>query len=386
MEDTQLRFIITGGGTGGHIFPAIAIADALRRRYPSCDILFIGAEGKLEMEWVPKAGYEIKSIPLSGLDRKHLLRNFKVFFQFFRGINLAKKYLQDFRPHCVIGVGGYVSAPTVLTAQAMGIPTLIQEQNSFAGVANKRLARKADVICVAYEGMDRFFPKEHIILTGNPIRETIEKKPLPSRKAALKSFCFTTEERPTILVVGGSLGALTINESIASELPLLIQHGVRILWQTGKSFYPKATKLLQEIDSKSNTTSEGGNTLIKAVPFIDDMASAYAIADLLIARAGASTISEIQYLGLPSILVPSPNVAEDHQTHNALALVNKGAAKLVRDNEARMKLVHEAVALVSNHEELVRIKKNALEMRLPNAANRIVDEINLLICHEKRRN
>ena len=310
MTNRNYRFIVTGGGTGGHIFPAVAIADALRRRYSSCEILFVGAEGRMEMERVPRAGYPIKAIPVAGLDRRHLLRNFGVLAKLLKAIRLAKQYTLDFQPDLVIGVGGYVSAPTVLSAQKLGIPTLLQEQNGFAGVANKRLAKRARAICVAYEGMERFFPADKIHLTGNPIREVIEKKPLPSREVAMEKLGFIHRESPTLVMVGGSLGALTLNESIESGLEAISASGINLLWQTGKTFFPRAKQTVEKL-------SHEAQSYILPVPFIDDMPLAYAASDLMISRAGASTISVIQCLGKAAILVPSPNVAEDHQTHNA---------------------------------------------------------------------
>lgn len=375
MESRELKFIITGGGTGGHIFPAIAIADALKRRFPSSKILFIGAEGRMEMERVPKAGYPIKALPVLGLDRKHLLRNFKVIFKFFKAIKLAKRYTFDFAPHFVIGVGGYASAPTVLTAQNLGIPTLIQEQNSYAGVANKKLAARAKAICVAYEGMERFFPKERIVLTGNPIRHEIEQIPLPPRAMSLQKFQFCNTSAPTIVAVGGSLGAKTINESLESKIKQIAQSQINLLWQTGKSFYARALDALKILSNEEQK-------YITIVPFIDDMAAAYSVADLLISRAGASTISEIQSLGKASILVPSPNVAEDHQTHNARALADRGAAVMVTDSEARERLVSEAIELVQNLDKCKAMAEQVYAMRLPNSADYIVNIIEGLLKNE----
>lgn len=372
MTNRNYRFIVTGGGTGGHIFPAVAIADALRRRYSSCEILFVGAEGRMEMERVPRAGYPIKAIPVAGLDRRHLLRNFGVLAKLLKAIRLAKQYTLDFQPDLVIGVGGYVSAPTVLSAQKLGIPTLLQEQNGFAGVANKRLAKRARAICVAYEGMERFFPADKIHLTGNPIREVIEKKPLPSREVAMEKLGFIHRESPTLVMVGGSLGALTLNESIESGLEAISASGINLLWQTGKTFFPRAKQTVEKL-------SHEAQSYILPVPFIDDMPLAYAASDLMISRAGASTISEIQCLGKAAILVPSPNVAEDHQTHNALALVKKEAASMVSDTDARAHLVEEALRLIQDHTKLKRFAQNALTMRLPDAADRIVEIIDHIL-------
>lgn len=366
--------MITGGGTGGHIFPAVAVADALRRRYATCEILFVGAEGRMEMERVPKAGYDIKALPVVGLDRRHLLRNFRVVQKFFKAIKLAKRYTVDFQPDLVVGVGGYVSAPTVLTAQNLGIPTLIQEQNSFAGVANKKLAPRAKAICVAYEGMEKFFPSEKITLTGNPIREVIEKKPLPDKVEAMKRLGLCHVESLTIVVVGGSLGAKTLNESMAGGLQAIAEKGINLLWQTGKSFYPEAKSLVDSLPLELRD-------FVVPLPFIEEMPAAYAVSDLMISRAGASTISEIQCLGKAAILVPSPNVAEDHQTHNAQALVSKEAATMVTDADARTKLVTEALRIVQDSDLLQQFSENVQAMKLPDAADHIVEIIDRIL-HE----
>lgn len=365
---TQKKFIISGGGTGGHIFPAIAIADALKSRYPDSQILFIGAKGRMEMEKVPQAGYAIKALPIMGLDRKRLWRNFLLIFKLIRSIRLAKKYIKEFQPTAVIGVGGYASLPTLLTAQEMGIPTFIQEQNSFAGKANKTLASRAKAICVAYEGMDRFFPAEKLFLTGNPIRKEIEREALPSKVEASERLAIETQDRPVIVVVGGSLGALTINESVQAHLEEIANAGIALLWQTGKKYIDTAEKRIAMLPIEQQC-------YIKATPFIQKMADAYAIADLMISRAGASTVSELQLLGQPSILVPSPNVAEDHQTHNAMALSSRHAAILVSDLDAPKELVKTAITLVEDRDQLARISQNAKAMALPSAADKIVDII-----------
>lgn len=369
MEGTKRSFIIAGGGTGGHIFPAIAIADALRRAYPSCSILFIGAEGRMEMERVPRAGYPIKGIAISGFDRKRLLRNLKVLYQLFRGVREAKRNVREAAPDCVIGVGGYVSAPALLAAQQLHVPTVIQEQNSFAGIANRRLARRVDAICVAYEGMERFFPKKKLVLTGNPIREALEKKPLPSKKEALEQLALPLNEHsPMLLVVGGSLGARTINQTIEQALPQLAQEGIGLLWQTGKHYINRAEEALA-------TLPEEAQKRMRAVAFIDNMPAAYRACDLMVARAGASTISEIQCLGVASILVPSPNVAEDHQTHNAMALVRKEAALLVSDANAPKELARLVIETIQDKEKLTHLGENVHAMHLGNAADQIVQVI-----------
>lgn len=369
MEGTKRSFIIAGGGTGGHIFPAIAIADALRRAYPSCSILFIGAEGRMEMERVPRAGYPIKGIAISGFDRKRLLRNLKVLYQLFRGVREAKRNVREAAPDCVIGVGGYVSAPALLAAQQLHVPTVIQEQNSFAGIANRRLARRVDAICVAYEGMERFFPKKKLVLTGNPIREALEKKPLPSKKEALEQLALPLNEHsPMLLVVGGSLGARTINQTIEQALPQLAQEGIGLLWQTGKHYINRAEEALA-------TLPEEAQKRMRAVAFIDNMPAAYTACDLMVARAGASTISEIQCLGVASILVPSPNVAEDHQTHNAMALVRKEAALLVSDANAPKELARLVIETIQDKEKLTHLGENVHAMHLGNAADQIVQVI-----------
>lgn len=374
MSKQSYRIMISGGGTGGHVFPAIAIADALRRRYPNCEILFIGANGRMEMERVPQAGYEIKGLPVSGLNRKKLLSNIKVLFRLFRSIKLAKRYVLDFKPDLAVGVGGYASLPALLTAQNLGIPTVLQEQNSYAGMANKRLAPHAAAICVAYREMERFFPSEKIYLTGNPIRPEIELNPLPCREEAARRLGFKELEKPIIISVGGSLGALTLNESLAIGLEDIAKAGVGLLWQTGKGFLKTAQTRLETLPEALR-----GNIVI--VPFIDNMADAYAVSDLLISRAGASTVSEIQLLGLPSILVPSPNVAEDHQTRNAEALVSNNAAEMVTDAQARELLVVRALELVKEKSELAMLGENVRKMALPHSADKIVDIISRLLSH-----
>ncbi|MBB6275198.1 undecaprenyldiphospho-muramoylpentapeptide beta-N-acetylglucosaminyltransferase [Porphyromonas circumdentaria] len=376
MEQEIERVIISGGGTGGHIFPAIAIADALKQKYPQIEILFIGAEGRMEMERVPQAGYRIEGLKVQGLNRKQLWRNISVLFNLYRARARARQIIRKFRPDAVIGVGGYASAPTLLSAQKLGIPTLIQEQNSFAGKTNKLLARKAKAICVAYPNMERFFPYTLPVITGNPIRPILEEAPLPARSEALRHFGFDDDKSPLVLVVGGSLGARTINESIRNGLELFLKKGVRLIWQTGKGYADEAQKAVQKLGKEA----EGK---IIFLPFIERMDMAYAASDLMISRAGASTISEISLLGKPSILVPSPNVAEDHQTHNAKALSSRGAALLIPDNEASEELVKQTLNWVTQPEKLQSMSKAVLRLASPQSAKKIVSILEQIIFSPK---
>ncbi|MBR4970137.1 MAG: undecaprenyldiphospho-muramoylpentapeptide beta-N-acetylglucosaminyltransferase [Paludibacteraceae bacterium] len=359
----KMKFIISGGGTGGHIFPAISIANALKKRLPDAEFLFVGAEGRMEMEKVPAAGYSIKGLPVAGFDRSNLLNNFKVIAKLFKSLKLAKQIVKEFQPNVVIGVGGYASGPTLFAANRLGIPTILQEQNSYAGVTNKLLAKKAKKICVAYNGMERFFPKESIVLTGNPVRQDFLEVS-PKAVEAYEYFGFNPE-LPTLLVVGGSLGARTINQSMIGDLDKLRNANVQVLWQTGKYYYEDVKKRVEENPCER----------ILVTDFVKKMDYAYAIADLVVSRAGASSISELCLLGKPSILVPSPNVAEDHQTHNAEALSTQNAAVLIKDVEAREKMVDEALALLGKRKRLEILGKNALNMSQLNSADRIADEI-----------
>ena len=360
------RILISGGGTGGHIFPALSIAEELRRRLDA-EILFVGAENRMEMTRVPEAGYRIIGLPVAGFDRKRLWRNIKVISKLISSLGKAKKIIKDFKPEIVIGVGGYASGPVLKAAQRAGIPTLIQEQNSFAGVTNKLLAKKASSICVAYDGMERFFPADRIVKTGNPIRQKLLSGDL-GRKEALESFGLSADKK-TLLVVGGSLGALTINESLEKGLKDLVSSGIQVIWQTGKNF-----------GNRGPSASKGLKGVV-VTPFISDMAAAYKGADLVISRAGAASISELQVLGKPAILVPSPNVAEDHQTHNAMALVKKDAAVLIKDSEAREKLVREALRLLSDQDRLKTMSEHISEMAITDSAQRIGDEIERLLSY-----
>ena len=358
----NMRVLISGGGTGGHIFPALAIANEIKLRFPQSEILFVGAESRMEMEKVPAAGYKIVGLPVYGFERRNLLRNFKVLWNLGKSILMARKIVKDFRPDIAIGVGGYASGPTLWAASHMGVPTLIQEQNGYAGVTNKLLAKSADVICVAYEQMQRFFPADKIVMTGNPVRQEL-LNPHLSRNEAIEFFGLDCDKK-TILVVGGSLGARTINESIAQHIDDFKASGVQLIWQTGKLYDAQAQELLK------NNPSPG----VRQMPFIARMDMAYKAADLVISRAGASSISELSLLEKPVILVPSPNVAEDHQTKNAMALQVRNAAVLITDKEARERLVPEALSLVNDDAALSTMSNNIATMAQRNSAQRIVEE------------
>lgn len=361
----QLRIIISGGGTGGHIFPAVSIANAVRELRPDARILFVGAEGRMEMQRVPAAGYDIKGLPVAGFDRKHLWRNAAVIVKLLRSRQLASRIVREFRPQVAVGVGGYASGPTLNVAQRLGIPTLIQEQNSYAGVTNKLLAKKADCICVAYEGMERFFPADRIRFTGNPVRQNLLHSSL-TREAAIAALGLEPERR-TVLIIGGSLGARTLNESVIGNLSLIRQQRhVQFVWQTGKYYSAAITAELERLHCPDN---------LKVCDFIADMAAAYAAADLVISRAGAGSISEFCLLGKPVILVPSPNVAEDHQTKNAMALVQKDAAIYVADAEARRTLVPLAINTVADTARLATLSANIKALARPNAAADIAREV-----------
>ena len=364
MND-ELRVIISGGGTGGHIFPAVSIANEIKAKRPDAKILFVGAEGRMEMQRVPAAGYPIKGLPIAGFNRNNLLKNIPVLFKILESRRMARRILRDFRPQVAVGVGGYASGPTLNVAESMGIPTLLQEQNSYAGVTNKLLAKKARKICVAYDGMSRFFPADKILFTGNPVRQNLLEGTV-QKDDAVRSFGLVPGKR-TILVIGGSLGARTLNESILGNLPLVKQqNNVQFVWQTGK-YYSSAIK--EELDRR------GCPDNLKVMDFIADMKQAYAAADLVISRAGAGSISEFCLLGKPVILVPSPNVAEDHQTKNALALVQKNAALYVPAAEARRSLLPLAFNTVADHEKLETLSRNIIQLARPNAASDIADEV-----------
>ena len=359
----ELRVIISGGGTGGHIFPAVSIANAIKAQRPDAKILFVGAIGRMEMQRVPAAGYEIKGLPICGFDRKNLLKNIKVLYMIWKSQRMAKQIIREFKPQVAVGVGGYASGPTLNKAAAMGIPCLIQEQNSYAGVTNKLLAKKAEKICVAYEGMERFFPAEKIILTGNPVRQALLDATI-SREEAIKAQALDPAKK-TILLVGGSLGARTINESVLQHLDLVRSSNVQFIWQTGKYYSAEIAKRLQGMEIPN----------LKVTDFITDMGAAYRAADLVISRAGASSISEFCLIGKPVILVPSPNVAEDHQTKNALALSTKDAAIYVKDSEAPSTLLELAVKTVNDEARLKSLSENILKLALPDSAKIIADEV-----------
>ena len=361
--EKELRVIISGGGTGGHIFPAVSIANAIKALRPDAKILFVGALGRMEMQRVPAAGYEIKGLPICGFDRKNLLKNVKVLYKIWKSQRMAKKIIKDFRPQVAVGVGGYASGPTLNKAAAMGIPCLIQEQNSYAGVTNKLLAKKAEKICVAYEGMERFFPAEKIILTGNPVRQALLDTTI-TREDAIRSFGLDPEKK-TILLVGGSLGARTINESMLRHLDLIKESGLQFIWQTGKYYSAEIATRLEGQDIPN----------LKVTDFITDMGAAYRAADLVISRAGASSISEFCLIGKPVILVPSPNVAEDHQTKNALALSTRDAAIYIKDAEAPDVLIQTAIDTVNDDAKLKSLSDNVLKLALPDSANIIAKEV-----------
>ena len=351
-----MKYLISGGGTGGHIFPAVSIANALRELDPKAEILFVGALGRMEMDRVPQAGYKIIGLPVRGFDRKRPWKNIFVMVDLLRSMRMAKKIIKDFRPDVGIGVGGYASGAAMKVAAKMGVPILLQEQNGFAGVTNKLLKDDAAKICVAYENMERFFPKEKIILTGNPVRQNL-----------LEGIRKETAGKKNLLIIGGSLGARTINEAVAAGLDKLQAADINVVWQTGKVYYKGI------IENRDIDVSKYQNVEIKE--FLSDMPDRYATADLVISRAGASSISELCLLGKPCILVPSPNVAEDHQTHNAMALVNKDAAVLVRDADAANKLVDTALALIKDDKKLNELRKNILTLAQPDSARRIAEEV-----------
>ena len=360
----SLRVIISGGGTGGHIFPAVSIANAIRLQHPDAKILFVGAEGRMEMQRVPAAGYEIIGLPVAGFDRKHQLRNISVLIKLMRSQLKARRIVKAFQPDVAVGVGGYASGPTLKVAGMMGIPTLIQEQNSYAGVTNKLLAKQASKICVAYEGMERFFDKEKIILTGNPVRQGLHQHNM-SREDAVRSFQLDPAKK-TVLIIGGSLGARTFNNCVMLGLDNIRQSGVQFIWQTGKIYISEA---------RAAVSRAGELPMLHTTDFIADMAAAYRAADLVISRAGAGSISELCLLGKPVILVPSPNVAEDHQTKNALALVNKEAALYVKDAEAGVKLLDTAIATVQQPDTLNKLSTNIAKLAFKDSANVIAGEV-----------
>ena len=366
-EGKNIRIIISGGGTGGHLFPAIAIANALRRLEPPAEILFVGADGRMEMQKVPEAGYDITGLPVAGLVRGVSARNIHVVWRLFRSMLKAGKIIKRFRPDVVVGVGGYASGPVLKQAQRRGIPTVIQEQNSYAGVTNKLLAKRADRICVAYEGMEKYFPAAKIMLTGNPVRQAYDNHEA-LRAEAMEHFRLKPG-MPVILVLGGSLGAGTVNHSVGGGIGLVEASGVQMIWQTGSHWYHRMRELAEE----------KAVTRIVVTGFINRMGMAYSGADVIISRAGAGTISELALVGKPVILVPSPNVAEDHQTHNAMALVNREAAILVKDAEAEKELITTALALVKDTAKRNALSENIRRMAIKNADEVIAREVLKLV-------
>ena len=350
-----MRYLISGGGTGGHIFPAVSIANALKELDPEAQILFVGALGRMEMERVPQAGYEIVGLPVRGFNRAQPWKNVSVLVDLVKSIHKVRRIIRDFKPNVGVGVGGYASGAAMWAAAQMGIPILLQEQNGFAGVTNKILKDKAAKICVAYEGMERFFPADKIILTGNPVRQNLTSG-VRNQESGVK----------TLLIIGGSLGARTINEAIKAALPQLAKSDLHVVWQTGKVYYEKCKEAWVAAGSPKN---------IECLDFLSDMPDRYANADLVISRAGASSISELCLLGKPAILVPSPNVAEDHQTHNAMALVNKNAAVLVKDADAADQLVPTALELINDKNRLEQLHTNVLKLAQTDSAKRIAEEV-----------
>ncbi|WP_460577955.1 undecaprenyldiphospho-muramoylpentapeptide beta-N-acetylglucosaminyltransferase [Hymenobacter coalescens] len=370
--NASCRVIISGGGTGGHIFPAVAIANELQRRRPDADILFVGANGRMEMTRVPEAGYRIVGLNISGLQRRLTPENLLFPLKVFQSVRQAGKLVEQFRPDAVVGVGGYASAPVLLAATSRAVPALIQEQNSYAGLVNKLLARRVDRICVAYEGMEKFFPAERLVLTGNPVRREIAGG---DRAEALRFFGLDPD-KPVLLVIGGSLGARTLNQATAAALPRLQQAGVQLLWQTGKLYFPTAEQ------QAAGFRAHG----LHALEFIRRMDLAYAAADVVVSRAGALSVSELCLTGKPCVLVPSPNVAEDHQTKNAQALSSRNAAILVTDADAAQRLYDVALDLLGDPARQAELRRNLQPLARPAATSTIVDELEALIDRQRTRN
>lgn len=361
------RVIISGGGTGGHIYPAISIANALKLIDPSIEILFVGAQGRMEMEKVPAAGYNIVGLPIAGIQRSLTLKNLAVPFKLLKSLSEAGRVIDRFKPDVVVGVGGYASGPVLFKASSRGIPTLIQEQNSYAGLTNKILSKRAKCICTAYDGMERFFPAESIIKTGNPVRQDLVN--LEEKRGEAFSFFGLDPNKKTVLVLGGSLGARTINRTIAAQLGKVKEQDFQLLWQTGKFYFNESRKAVDE----------SGASNVKVMDFIYKMDLAFAAADVVVSRAGAGTISELCLVAKPCILVPSPNVSEDHQTKNAMALVNVDAAQFVADVDCNEQLLDSLVALVNDENKCLRLKENIVQLGIPNSAERIANEILKLI-------
>ena len=361
----EYRIIVSGGGTGGHIFPALSIADAIRSKHPEAKILFVGADNRMEMQRVPDAGYEIVGLPIAGFNRKNLFKNFKVLWLILKSQRMAKKIIKEFAPHAVVGVGGYASGPTLKMAASLDIPTLIQEQNSYAGVTNKILSKSARMICVAYDGMERFFPQEKIKMTGNPVRKSlIEMR--TNHSEAIKTLGLD-ENKKCVLIVGGSLGARSINEAIVANIETIRENKeIQFIWQTGKLYFEEMKDRCSAIGKPENLT---------ITDFVSNMAAALGAADLVISRAGAGSISEFALLGKAVILVPSPNVSEDHQTKNAMALVEKDAAIHIPDSKAKEEMIKAAVETVLDKKKIETLEKNVEKLGKPNAAEVIADEV-----------
>ena len=370
---SKIRLLVSGGGTGGHIFPAVSIANAVKEKCPQAEILFVGAEDRMEMEKVPAAGYQIVGLPISGFSRTCLWKNFKVLYRLVKSLYKARSIVKKFRPDIAVGVGGYASGPTLWAAARCGVPTLIQEQNSYAGVTNKLLASKAVKICVAYDNMERFFPKERIVLTGNPVRQSLQEITC-SREEAIAFFGLDPKKK-TILIVGGSLGARTLNQSVMAAIDHIPGHEVQLIWQSG-SYYEATIRAAMK---------DKHYDYVVQTPFIARMDMAYKAADLVVSRAGAGSISELCLLGKPAILVPSPNVAEDHQTKNAMALSEKGAALLVPDSEAVNRLIDTAVEIVQNDTLLEKMHQRILALAQRDSAARIADIILEIVAERKSK-
>lgn len=375
-QNKPLRVIVSGGGTGGHIFPAVSIANAIKKQHLEAEILFVGAEGRMEMQRVPAAGYKIEGLPVRGLVRPlWSYKNIGVMLDFFKSKRIVKKIIRDFKPHVAVGVGGYASAPTLNAAYSMGIPCLIQEQNSYAGVTNRSLAKKAKKVCVAYSDMSRFFPADKIIITGNPVRQNLLDTKITKEEARM-SFGLAPDKK-TVLIVGGSLGARTMNESVLSHLEGIRESGVQFIWQTGKYYSQHIAEELSKVEAVEN---------LKVMDFISSMDNAYAAADIVVSRAGASSISELCLLGKPCILVPSPNVAEDHQTKNAQVLSTKDAAIFVADKDAKEQLIMLAIKTVKDDARLATLSANVKMMAFFNSADVIAEEVYKLAVEYKNKN
>ena len=366
MREQINRVVISGGGTGGHIFPAIAIADEIKRRNPKVDILFVGAEGKMEMERIPQAGYLIEGLPIVGFQRKFSFSNFLLPFKLLRSLLKARHIIRQFKPQLVIGVGGYASGPTLKIAQLLGIPTVIQEQNSFPGKTNILLSKKANLICTAYVNLEQFFSKDKIKLTGNPVRQELSNIQI-TKETAIEGFGLSPLHK-TVLVIGGSLGAKTLNDSMLKNIEYISNEKLQFIWQCGKGYVDQINASIKDIPEQ-----------IKLMPFISNMDAAYAAADVVVSRAGALSVSELCLVGKPVILVPSPNVSEDHQTKNAMALVGNDSALLVSDVDSREKLIPALYALVENEDKKTKLSQNISALAKPNATKDIVDACETLI-------